>query len=167
MSTKIMVPVSGAPTCLKAVDEAIRVAREFGDGVIQLVNVQPRFHRHISRFVGASDMNGMREERARTAIDAAHRKVQVAGVPCETYMVTGRHVAALKAFAESQGVAQIVMATPAGASFSLRPRLADALIPAVSVPVEVVNTGPVGMLERLGLPAGLGLGLTVAWLAAE
>src|SRR5690606_34760536 len=167
MSTKIMVPVSGASASLKAVDEAIRIAKEYGDGIVQLVNVQPRFHRHISRFVAPSDINRLREARAQAALDGAYRRVQMAGVPCEAYMVMGRHIAALKAFAESHRVAQIVMTTPKGSRFGVRPRLADALIPAVSVPVEVVNTGPVGMFERLGVPAGLGLGLTVAWLAAE
>lgn len=166
MSMKILVPVSGSATSLKAVEEAIKIAKDHGDALIQLVNVQPVFHRHIARRVKSGDLEGMRTDRAQRALNAALRKVHAAGVPSESYMLRGRLCNAIAAFATSQRVSRIVMTTPEASGWFQRP-LAERVIAAVDMPVEVVNTGPVSMLERFGLPAGLGIGLTMAWLAAE
>ncbi len=166
MSTKIMVPVSGSAASLKGVDEAIKVAQDYSDALIQLVNVQPVFHRHIARRVKPGDLEGMRTDRARRALDTALRKVRAAGVPSESYMLRGRRCHAITAFATSERVSRIVMTTPEASNWLQKP-LAERIIAAVDVPVEVVNTGPAGPLERFGLPAGLGIGLTMAWLAVE
>lgn len=166
MSTKIMVPVSGSAASLKAVEEAIKAARGCNDALIQLVNVQPVFHRHIARHAKPGDLYRMRTDRARRALEAALWKVRAAGVPSESHMLQGPLCEAIAAFASSQRVSSIVMTTPE-TSGGFRKPLAARVIAAVDVPVEVVNTGPASPLERFGLPAGLGIGLTMAWLAAE
>jgi nucleotide-binding universal stress UspA family protein len=166
MSTKIMVPVSGSAASLKAVEEAIKLARDYDDALIQLVNVQPAFHRHIARHVKPGDLDGMRTDRARRALHAALWKVRAAGVPSESYMLRGRPCEAIAAFASSQRVSSIVMTTPEASGWFRKP-LAARVIAAADAPVEVVNTGPASPLERFGLPAGLGIGLTMAWLAVE
>lgn len=166
---KILVPVNASTCALKAVDEAIRTAKERGGASIHLLNVQPLFHRHISRFAAAGQTEAMRVDRARTAVDEAMRRVRAAGMPCTAHMVRGRIQQGIVRFAAAQRIDQIVVATSPlrGMGRWLKQPLADRLVKAAEVPVDVVVGRPVGMLERFGLPAGLSLGLAMVWLVNE
>lgn len=166
---KILVPVNGSACSLKAVDEAIRTARASGDAIVQLVNVQPLFPRHVSRFLSGGATEGIRVERAKLALEAAQRRVEEAGLHCSVHMLRGRIVPSVTAYAAEAGVDQIVVGTsPVRSAVRLfRESIADGLIEKSAVPVDVVRGGEVGLFERFGLQAGLGLGLTIFWLANE
>jgi Universal stress protein UspA and related nucleotide-binding proteins len=166
---KILVPVNGSDCSLKAVDEAIRAAQESRDAVIQLVNVQPLFPRYVSRFLSRGETEAMRQDRARQAFEPAQRRVETAGVCCTVHMLRGRIVESVAGFAARQGVDEIVVGTSPVHGFArlLRQPIADRLIKASDIPVDVVTAGEVSMLERYGLPAGLGIGLSMMWFANE
>ena len=166
---KILVPVNGSDCSLKAVDEAIRAAQESRDAVIQLVNVQPLFPRYVSRFLSRGQTEAMRQDRAGRAFDAAQRRVENAGVRCTTHMLRGRIVESVVGFAARQGIDEIVVGTSPirGMARLLKQPIADRLIKTSNVPVDVVSAGEVSVLERYGLPAGLGIGLSMMWFANE
>ncbi len=166
---KILVPVNGSACSLKAVDEAIRTARANGDAIVQLVNVQPLLPVHVSRFLSHGQTEKMRVERAKFALGEAQRRVEAAGLRCSVHMLRGRIVPSVTAYATEAGVDQIVIGTsPVRSAVRLfRESIADGLIEKSTVPVDVVRGGEVGLFERFGLQAGLGLGLTIFWLANE
>lgn len=166
---KILVPVNGSKCSLKAVDEAIGAAKERHDVVIQLINVQPMLNRHIARFTSGAQREIIRNERARQALGTALQRVRRAGVRCTAHMLRGRIVHSIVTYADRESVDQIVVGTsPArGLGRFLRAPIADGLIKASAIPVNVVRGGGAGMLERYGVPAGVGLGLTMMWLASE
>lgn len=166
---KILVPVNGSDCALKAVDEAIRAAQEANDARLYLVNVQPLFNRHIARFFSRAQLEGMREHCAQQALSVARQRVEQAGLRCSSHMLRGAIVPSLTTFATQQRIDEIVVGTSAvrGIGLWLKRPIADQLIRASAVPVDVVSAGPVSPLERYGLPAGLGLGATMVWLASE
>ncbi|HKY02101.1 MAG TPA: universal stress protein, partial [Burkholderiales bacterium] len=146
-----------------------RTARSLGDATIQLVNVQPLLSRHIARFVRRAQTDRLRAERAREALEVAERKVKAAGIPYSAQWLRGPIVRSVADYASRQTVDQIVIATsPArGLARWFEQPIADQLLKTSAVPVDVVSVGPESMLERFGVPAGLGLGLTMVWLASE
>ena len=166
---KILVPVNGSDCSLKAVDEAIRAAQDIRDATIQLVNVQPLFPRYVSRFVSREQLEGLRRERAGRAFDVAQHRANAAGVRCTTHMLRGDIVGSITGFAARQGVDEIVVGTSPvrGITRLLRQPIADSLIKNSNIPVDVVSTGKAGVMERYGLPAGLGIGLSMVWFASE
>lgn len=166
---KILVPVNGSECSLKAVDEAIRTARANGNAIIQLVNVQPLFPLHVSRFLSSGATEDIRVERAKLALAAAQQRVEAAGLRYSVHMLRGRIVPSVTAYAVEAGADQIVVGTSPvrSAVRLLRESIADGLIEKSTVPVDVVRGGEIGMFERFGLPAGLGLGLTIFWLTNE
>ena len=166
---KVLVPVNGSECSLKAVDEAIRTAKANDNAIIQLVNVQPLFPLHVSRFLSNGQTENIRIERARLALAEAQRRVEAAGLRCSVHMLRGRIVPSITTYAMQAGVDQIVIGTSPvrGVGRLFRESIADGLIEKSTVPVDVVRGGEVGMFERFGLPAGLGLGLTIFWLTNE
>lgn len=159
---KILVPVNGSKCSLKAVDEAIRVARAHANATIQLVNVQPPFPRHIARFLSGTETETFRAARGAQALEGARHRVAAAGVRCTAKVLRGRIVPTVAAYAAETGTAQIVVGTSPARGL-LRESIADGLIAESPVPVDVVRGGTAGMFERYGLSAGLGLGLAVYW----
>lgn len=165
---KVLVPVNGSECSLRAVDEAIRTAKASGDAFVQLVNVQPLFPRHISRFLSRGQTEDFRVEHAKRAFEVAQRRVEAAGLRCSTHMLRGRIVPSIATYATEAGADQIVVGTPPvrGVSRLFRESIADGLIEKSSVPVDVVHGGEAGIFKRFGLPA-MGVGLALFWLASE
>lgn len=164
---KVLVPVNGSKCSLKAVDEAIRIARANDNAMIQLVNVQPLIPRHIARFLSTKQTEALRADRGKQALQAAQRRVETAGVRCSSHVLRGRIVPSVAAYAAESGTNQIVVGTSPVGSRLLRDSISNGLIERSPVPVDVVRGGEVGILERFGLPAGLGLGLAVFWFTNQ
>lgn len=165
---KIMVPISGSDRSLDAMDEAIRTATQYQDAAIRIVNVQPLFPRHVSRFLSRGQTEGLRVARARQAIEEAAAKARAAGIRWSAHMLRGPIVPSLAAYAAEARVDQIVVSTSPQSALQrlLGQSVADGLIARSSVPVEVISNGKAGVFDRLGLP-GLGLGIAAAWWASE
>lgn len=164
---KVLVPVNGSECSLKAVDEAIRIARSNGNTMIELVNVQPCFPRHMSRFLSNGQTQAIRIERGANALEAGRRRVKAADVRCTTQILYGPIVPSVAAYARETGAGQIVVGTSPVCGRLMRASIADRLIEHSPVPVDVVRGGNVGPFERFGLPAGLGLSLAVFWYASQ
>jgi nucleotide-binding universal stress UspA family protein len=165
---KIMVPVNGSDHSLKAVDEAIRTATQYHDAVVHIVNVQPLFPRHVSRFLSRGQTEGLRVVRAKQAIEEATAKARAAGLRWSAHMLRGSIAPSLAAYAAETKIDQIVVSTPrlSGLQRLFKHSIADRLIEQCSVPVDVVSSGKASAFDRFGLP-GLGLGIAAAWWASE
>ena len=164
---KLLIPVDGSEQSLAAVRAAVRE----GTGAVEridLLNVQPLFHRHISQWVPRRARDEWRRERAAKCIEPAMKAVQASGIPVGTHVALGPTVPAIVETAKRLASDEIVVgATQHGrVMHALVNALSARLLEVSSVPVRVVPAAPRPYFERFALPAGLGL-VALMFLASE
>lgn len=156
----VLIPVDGSPTGLQVV-KSVLAAAHGGIDRIHLLNVQPRFTRHASRYLPRRTRDGWREERARAALEPARKLVDAAGVACITHAGVGPTAQVVADTARLLGVSEIVLGTtrrnPLGRL--LANSLSSRLLEKASVPVRVVPVAPAPAFERFAAPVGIGLAL--------
>jgi nucleotide-binding universal stress UspA family protein len=122
---RVLIPVDGSPQSLEAVRATVREGRSAIER-IDLVNVQPLFHRHISRWVPKATRDAWRAERSALALEPARRIVAHSGIPFGVHTLAGPMDRAIADAARALAVDEV------------------AFMPRKS------------MVERLAIPAGLG-----------
>lgn len=159
---RILIPVDGSPKGLEAVRAAVAEGRA-GVHRIDLVNVQPRLPRQISRFVSRRDRDSWREDNARRALEPARRLVEASGIACRTHAVVGPIAQGVVETARLVGANEIVLgATRRGLLGRLLwNSVSTRLLETASVPVRVIPAAPTPAFERLAIPLGIGVALLV------
>jgi nucleotide-binding universal stress UspA family protein len=155
---RVLVPIDASAHCL----QALRATLREGAGAIErieLLNVQPRLHRHISRWVSRADRDGWRAQRAQAALAPARRMLEGSGISWGAHTATGPVGAAIASAARELRCDEIVLgAARRGALGRLLANSVTAqLLESSTVPVRVVPGPAAPRYERLALPAGLGL----------
>jgi nucleotide-binding universal stress UspA family protein len=162
---KILVPVDASKAALAPIAHlaGLRMKVE-----VLVLNVQPRFSRHVSRFTGRSARDALRAERSRAAMARAIETLSVSGVPFRALTEVGAPAERIAAVAEREGVDEIMMGVgrhPAWLRW-LNPSIAQGVMARTDIPVSVFARGRPGMLERFAVPAGVA-GLAALLLTAE
>ena len=154
---KVLVPVDGSPNSLRAVRHVIDEYRRHHELELHLLNVQPRFSRHISRFVARQDREAWHRERADAALAPARALLAQAEVPHESHQATGDRAREICRAAERLGVHHIVMGTARKSSITrmLEDSATNKVLESTPVPVELVSGDAISKWERWGLPAGV------------
>ena len=132
------------------------------------MNVQPRFSRHIARYLGREDRDAWHRQRADQALAAARALLGGAGVPHHLHWAMGDRAREICAAAARLQVHHILMGTARKNSITrmLEDSATHRVLEATTVPVELVTGEAVSRLERWGLPASvLGVGGGLLWLA--
>jgi YjbE family integral membrane protein len=164
----VLVPIEGSENSLTALRHAIDEYRRDHDLKLHLLHVQPRLSRHVSRFVRPSDRNAWHHERAEAALSKARELLERAGVPYEEQWVMGDRAQEICGAAQRLNCHHIVMGTARKNSLTrmLEDSVTNAVLQNATVPVEVVVGGDVSTLERWGVPASVGLGMSsLLWVA--
>ncbi len=133
---RILIPVDGSPENL----ETVRTAASYGPAAvsrIELLNVQPPLHRHISQWVAKRDRDAWRAERAEAALAPARRIVEAAGIACTTHVRVGTYNNAVRETARALGVR------------------------------DIAGFAPEPFYKRFAFPAGIGVGIALMVLADE
>jgi nucleotide-binding universal stress UspA family protein len=155
---RILIAIDGKPESLAAVRAVLREGPAGVDRV-DLVNVQPLLHRYVSRWIARSQREGWREERSAAALAPARSMLQTAGFNPGTHAIAGHLAPSIAKLAQDLRSDQIVIGSsrrgPFGRAFANS--VSTRLLEASSVPVRVVPTAEASLLQRLALPAGLGL----------
>ena len=154
---KVLVPVDGSPNALRAVRHAIDEYRRHHELELHLLNVQPRFSRHISRFVGRQDLEAWHRERADAAQAPARDLLVQSEVPHQLHQAVGERAREICRAAERLGVHHIVMGTARKNSITrmLEDSATNKVLESTPVPVELVSGDAISKWERWGLPAGV------------
>ena len=162
---RILIPVDGSANSLKAVRTALVTCRDGEPGHLHLLNVQPAFHRHISRWISRSARDDFRRERSDKALAPAKELLRHTEVPYTSYMMVGTTEACVAELARDLKCSEIVVcASPQGAlGHFFSNSLASRLLDVSAIPVKVVPGEPVHLARRFALPVGLGLAL---WMLA-
>jgi nucleotide-binding universal stress UspA family protein len=155
---KILVPVDSSTAALAPIAHLQALARS-GVGIeVLLLNVQPRFNRHIAQFSSRRSRDALREERSRVAMARAVEALSRTPLPFRTFSEIGRPAERIAMVAERQQVDAIMM--------GVNPSIAQGVMGRTDIPVSVLARGRASRLERLALPAGAA-GLAVLLLTAE
>ena len=152
----ILVPVDGSAHDARAIAAALRD----GPGTrIELLNVQPLLHRHIADRVPRATIDSWRAERSARVLERGRRQVEAAGAACATHAAAGPVTQCIVAHAKRLGVDEIVLSATRRGPIGrfLANSVSARLLQSAPIPVRVVPAESRPMLDRLAIPAGLGL----------
>jgi len=135
---------------------------------VLVLNVQPRFNKHISRFTSRAARDGLRAEHSRAAMARALEMLADACIPFRALSEVGAPAERIAAVAEREQVDEVMMGVgrhPAWLRW-LNPSIAQDVMARTDIPVTILSRGRPGAFERYALPAGIA-GLTALLLTSE
>lgn len=165
---RYLIPIDASQASLVPIDHVERAARRGANVEAVVLNVQPRFHRHVAQFTRKADRDALRAERSRDATARAIERLSQTGVPFRVLAEVGDTAERIAAVAASESVDEILIGTgrhPAWLRW-LNPSVAQAVLARSDVPVTVFARGRQSTLERYVVPASVA-GIAALILAVE
>jgi nucleotide-binding universal stress UspA family protein len=165
---KVLIPVDGSNAALAPIGHVERAKRAGSPVDVVLLNVQPRFHRHLSRFSTRTSRDALRAERSAAAMARAVAALTAAAVPFRSLTEVGRPAERIAAVAQRERVDEIMMGVGRHPAWlrAVNPSIAEGAMALTDVPVTVFARGHASAFERYGVPAGA-VGLAALLIAAE
>ena len=167
---KVLVPVDGSHNALHAVRHVIDEFVKKPDFELHVLNVQPPFSRHISRFVSKNDRDSYHREKAEQVLGPIRKMLDDFRIPYATHTRLGPKAEMIADEARRLRCDRIVLGTARKNSLTrmVEASVTNKVLDLTSVPVEVVVGDSVSKLERYGIPVGIGAGLgALLFLAAD
>ena len=165
---KILVPVDASAAALAPVAHLEALARSGVQIEVLVVNVQPRFHRHVTQFSSRKARDLLRQERSRIAMARAIEALSRTPLRFSAFTEIGAVAERIAAVAERERVDEIMMGVGRHPNWLrwINPSIAQGVMALTDIPVSVLARGQASMLERYAVPAGVA-GLAALLLAAE
>ena len=165
---KILVPIDGSRTSLFVVPHVIREYQKNRALEIHLLNIQPPFSWHISRFISKKTREQFHRDQAETALAKVKRAMDGFSVPYTLHVEVGDKAKLITETARRLRCDHIVMSTARKNSLTrmVEDSTTNNVLELTSVPVELIAGDAVSRLERYGIPAGIGTILGLAFFAA-
>jgi len=165
----LLLPCDGTPNALFAVRHAVNAFRRGDVLMIHLLNVQPPFSAYVARHVGRDLCTDFHRERADEALAAARELLDDSGVPYRVHSEVGDKARCIADAARRLHCDRIVIGTARKSALvrTVENSLTNRLLECSSVPVEVICGAPAGVLERVGIPAGVGAAMALLWVGGS
>ena len=165
---KILVPVDASAAALAPVAHLEALARSGVQIEVLLLNVQPRFHRHIAQFSSRRQRDLLRQERSRVAMARAIEALSRTGLRFSAFTEVGTPAERIAAVAERERVDEIMMGVGRHPDWLrwINPSIAQGVMARTDIPVSVLARGRTSVLARYAVPAGVA-GLAALLLAGE
>jgi nucleotide-binding universal stress UspA family protein len=165
---RVLVPVDGSRVALSALLHVGSLVHSGAPIEALLLNVQPRFHRHVSRYTSRAARNSLRAERSAAAMAPAIEALTRLRIPFRAVAEVGLVAERIAAVAEREQVDEIVIGTGRHPQWLrwLNPSIAQAVMERTDIPVTVLARGRIGAFERYAVPAGVA-GIAALLMAAE
>ena len=165
---KVLVPVDASTVALAPLAHLQALGASGVEIEVLLMNVQPRFHRHIARFTSRRARDLLREERSQFAMAKAIEALSHTRLRWRAFAEVGRPAERIAAAAEREQVDEIMMGVGRHPQWLrwINPSIAQGVMARTDIPVSVLARGQAGVLERYALPAGVA-GLAALLLSAE
>lgn len=165
---KVLMPVDASQAALAPIAHLAALNRAGVKVELLLLNVQPRFHRHVSQFTNRAAREALRQERSTAAMAGAIEAASLAGLPFRAMAETGVPAERIATVAEREQVDEIVMGVGRHPEWLrwFNPSIAQGVMARTDVPVTVFARGHAGMFERFAVPAGVA-GLAALLIAVE
>ena len=154
---KVLVPVDSSSAALAPIAHLAALQRSGVQLEVLLLNVQPRFHRHVGQFTSRAARDALRAERSAAAMAPAIEALSRTRLPFRVVSELGNVAERIAAVAMQEKVDEVVMGTGRHPQWLrwLNPSIAQAVMERTDIPVTVLARGRAGALERYALPAGL------------
>jgi nucleotide-binding universal stress UspA family protein len=165
---KVLVSVDASSAALAPIAHLQALAHAGVDLEVLLLNVQPRYHRHISQFSSRAAREGLRAERSRAAMSRAIEALSLANIRFRALAEIGRPAERIAAVAERERVDEVMMGVGRHPEWLrwLNPSIAQGVMARIDIPLTVLARGRSGVLERYAVPAGVA-GLAALLIAGE
>ena len=165
---KVLVPVDGSKAALASLLHIGSLAQSGVPMEALILNVQPRFHRHLSRYTSRAARDSLRAERSAAAMAPAIEALARLRIPFRAVAEVGGIADRIAAVAERERVDEIVIGTGRHPQWLrwLNPSIAQAVMERTDIPVTVLARGRIGAFERYAVPAGVA-GIAALLIAAE
>jgi len=166
---RVLVPTDGSANSHHGIRHVISEYRKNRDLEVHVLNVQAPFSKHICDFSSKSDRAELHQEQAALALAPARQALDEAGVPYSVHVEVGDKADCIANMARRLQCDCIVMSTGRKSSLvrMVEQSVTNQVIERTTVPVEVIAGEPASKLERFGIPAGVGAGILVLWMAAS
>ena len=161
--TRILLPVDASVNSLQAVEHVIGRHAAGAAIEVHLLHVRVPLSRYIARFLSRSDHDAYHRQEAERALAPARDLLNRSGVPHTDHVEFGDKAETIRRVAQRLGAQQIVMGTARKNSLTrvIEDSVTNRVIQIVEMPVEVVVGRAVSPIEKIGLPAGLGVAAAV------
>jgi nucleotide-binding universal stress UspA family protein len=165
---KILVPVDASEAALAPISYLETLARSGVPLEVLVMNVQPRFHRHVARFTSRAARDGVRAERSRAAMARAIEALSLAGLPFRAFAETGMPAERIAAVAEREQVDEVMMGVGRHPMWLrwVNPSIAQGVMERTDVAVTVFARGHASAMQRYAVPVGVA-GLAALLIASE
>jgi nucleotide-binding universal stress UspA family protein len=165
--TTLLLPCDGTPHALLAVRHAVAAFHRGDVREVHLLNVQRPLSAYVARHVGHGLRADFQRQRAERALAQARQSLEAAGVPHRAHAEIGDTARCIADAAHRLRCDRVVVGTARKSALvrALGNSLTNSLLERCTVPVEVIVGPPVGVLTRVGIPAAVGTGLALLWVA--
>jgi nucleotide-binding universal stress UspA family protein len=154
---KVLVPVDGSQAALAALLHVGSLAHSGIAVETLLLNVQPRFHRHVGQFTSRAARDALRAERSAAAMAPAIEALSRTRLPFRVVSELGNVAERIAAVAMQEKVDEVVMGTGRHPQWLrwLNPSIAQAVMERTDIPVTVLARGAPARSSAMPCPAGL------------
>ena len=166
---RVLVPSDGSSNSQYGVRHVVSEFMKNRDIDIHVLNVQRPFSKHIGRFVSMRNRIEFHQEQAEKALAPVRLALDSSGIPYTLHTETGDEANCIADAARRLRCDCIVMSTARKSSLVrwVEDSVTNQVIERTTVPVVVIGGDAASSLERVGIPAGVGAGLLVLWMAAS
>jgi nucleotide-binding universal stress UspA family protein len=165
---KVLVAVDASTVALAPIAHLQALGASGAKIEVLLLNVQPRFHRHIAQFTSRRARDLLRQERSQLAMARAIEALSHTRLRWRAFAELGRPAERIAAVAEREQVDEVMMGVGRHPQWLrwINPSIAQGVMALTDIPVSVLARGQAGVLERYALPSGVA-GLAALLLSAD
>jgi len=165
---KVLLPVDASSAALAPIPHLEALARAGIALEVLVMNVQPRFHRHLADYTSRAARHAFREERSRAAMARAIEALSRTPLPFRAFAETGRPAERIAALAEREQVEEVMMGVGRHPQWLrwINPSIAQAVMELTDIPVTVFARGRTSAFQRYAVPAGIA-GVAALLMAAD
>ncbi|HVQ26448.1 MAG TPA: universal stress protein [Planctomycetota bacterium] len=165
---KVLVPVDASAVALAPIAHLQALGRSGVEVEVLLLNVQPRFHRHIAQFSSRRARDLLRQERSQLAMARAIEALSRTRLRWRAFAEVGRPAERIAAVAEREQVDEVMMGVGRHPMWLrwVNPSIAQGVMERTDVAVTVFARGQTSNFERYAVPVGVA-GLAALLFAAE
>ena len=166
---RMLVPVDGSHNAEFAVRHVVNAFLKDSAMEVHLLNVQPRFSRHVAQFASRKNRDDWHQAEAEKALAPARALLTQHGIPHTANVKLGERAKVIVDEAKRLRCNQIVMSTARKNSLTrmLQDSTTNQVLELTTVPVELIAGNSVSRLERWGVPAGVGALIALLVAAAD
>lgn len=141
--SKLLVPVDGSPSCLRAIDFVIALAKRTQPvPEVHILAVHPPVpYANAAAAIGHEALNKFYREEGEAALKAARERLDASGVAYRHHISVGDPAETIGRFVKESGITEVIMGTRGMGAVSnlLMGSVASKVIHLVNVPVTLIK----------------------------